>query len=138
MNFLLFPNTMKRKLVRMTVIFDSVINVLLGMTLIISHNYIESLISPSRVLKQWLWIVIGLILILYGIWQFIIYYKNRINKKAELFSSAIAWLFFIILTYALVYEDFDLYPNATIVLWILNFYILAGGLFFMWASNQKP
>jgi len=128
---------MKRKVVEMTVIFDSVINVLFGITLITFHNYVESLISSSVVLSPWLWILIGFILVLYGIWQFIIYYKNKINKKAELFCSVIAWFFFIILTYALIFIDLDLFPNAIIILWILNFYILAGGLFFMWAYNQK-
>ena len=89
---------MKRKLVKMTIIFDSIINLLFGVTLIILHDIIESLISPSKVLDQWLWILIGLVFLLYGIWQFIIYYLNRIKKKVELISSVIAWFFFIILT----------------------------------------
>ena len=128
---------MKRKLVKMTIIFDSIINLLFGVTLIILHDIIESLISPSKVLDQWLWILIGLVFLLYGIWQFIIYYLNRINKKVELISSVIAWFFFIILTYALIYLDFDLFPIATTILWILDFYILMGGLFFLWAYRQK-
>ena len=128
---------MKRKLVKMTIIIDSIVNLLFGVTLIILHDIIESLISPSKVLNQWLWILIGLVFLLYGIWQFIIYYLNRINKKVELISSVIAWIFFIILTYALIYLDFDLFPIATTILWILDFYILMGGLFFLWAYSQK-
>ncbi len=128
---------MKRKLVKMTIIIDSIVNLLFGVTLIIFHDIIESLISPSKVLNQWLWILIGLVFLLYGIWQFIIYYLNRINKKVELISSVIAWIFFIILTYALIYLDFDLFPIATTILWILDFYILLGGLFFFWAYSQK-
>jgi hypothetical protein len=128
---------MKRKLVKMTIIFDSIVNLLLGVALIIFHDIIESLISPSKVFNQWSWILIGLVLLLYGIWQFIIYYLNRINKKVELISSVIAWIFFIILTYALIYLDFDLFPIATAILWILDFYILMGGLFFLWAYSKK-
>jgi len=128
---------MKRKLVKLTIIFDSIVNLLLGATLIIFHDIVESLISPSEVLTPWLWILTGLVFLLYGIWQFIIYYLNRINKKVELISSVIAWIFFIILTYALIYLDFDLFPIATTILWILDFYILFGGLFFLWAYSQK-
>ena len=107
---------MKRKLVKMTIIFDSIVNLLFGAALIILHDFIESLISPSKVLNQWVWNLIGLVFLLYGIWQFIIYYFNRINKKVELISSVIAWIFFIILTYSLIYLDFDLYPIATTIL----------------------
>lgn len=128
---------MKRKLVKLTIIFDSIVNLLLGATLIIFHDIVESLISPSEVLTQWLWILTGLVFLLYGIWQFIIYYLNRINKKVELISSVIAWIFFIILTYALIYLDFDLFPIANTILWILDVYILFGGLFFLWAYSQK-
>jgi len=128
---------MKRKLVKMTIIFDSIVNLILGATLIFFHDIIESLISPSKVLTQWLWILIGLVFLLYGIWQFIIYYLNRINKKVELISSVIAWIFFIILTYALIYLDFDLFPIANTILWILDVYILLGGLFFLWAYSRK-
>ena len=128
---------MKRKLVKLTIIFDSIVNLLLGAALIIFHDIIESLISPSEVLTQWLWILTGLVFLLYGIWQFIIYYLNRINKKVELISSVIAWIFFIILTYALIYLDFDLFPIANTILWILDVYILFGGLFFLWAYSQK-
>lgn len=128
---------MKNKLIKTAFVFDAALNLLLGIALIFFHATIEALLSPSQVMSRGLWIFIGLCLLLYGIWQSVIYYLNRINKKVELISGLIAWILFLVLSYALLFIDLDLFPTAFIILWIMNFYILSGGFFFFWAYKQS-
>ena len=81
----------------------------------------------------WLWVVVGMVLLGYGIWQSMLIYHNKIDKRAELISGLIAWLFFVILGYALLFLKLDIYPTAYIILWVTNGYIFLGGVFFIWA-----
>lgn len=128
---------MKNKLVKIAFLFDTGLNLLLGIVLIFFHDFAQALLSPSQVMSNGLWIFIGICLLLYGIWQSVIYYFNRINKNVVLISGFVAWLLFLVLTYALLFMELDLFPTPFIILWIMNFYILSGGLFFFWAYKQS-
>jgi uncharacterized membrane protein YdjX (TVP38/TMEM64 family) len=88
-------------------------------------------------MSRGLWILIGIVLLLYGIWQSIIILQKRIDKNVELISGFIAWLFFLILAYALLFMQLDIYPIPYIILWVSNGYIFGGGIFFFWAYKQS-
>jgi hypothetical protein len=127
---------MKNNLVKNAIFFDAGFNLLLGLAIIFFHNLIESWLSPSQVMTRGLWIFIGIVLLLYGVWQSIIILQKRIDKSVELISGIIAWVFFIILAYVLLFVGLDLYKTPYIVLWVTNVYIFIGGIFFFWAYKQ--
>ena len=120
-----------------SILFDAGFNMLLGLGIILFYRFFESWLSPAQIMTKWFWALIGIVLLLYGSWQLKILIQRRIDKTAELISGIIAWIFFFILTYVLLFAGLDLYPTPYLVLWIADVYIVFGGIFFFWAYLQS-
>lgn len=112
-------------------VFDTFLNWILGILFIFFYRPVELFISGSTLLPDILWIIIGFALLLFGIWQTYIIMTQKFSKNAQLFSGFMAWICFLILTYALVFMNFEIYVPAAIAIWTGNVYMfILGCLYF--------
>jgi len=112
-------------------VFDLFLNWILGILFIFFFRLMESLIGHSQLLPGYLWIIIGTGLLFFGIWQTYIVIGKKFDKNTRLFSSIMAWACFLLLTYAMVFMNFEIYYIARIVIWIGNLYMFFLGLLYL-------
>jgi hypothetical protein len=112
-------------------VFDTFLNWILGILFIFFYRLSELLISGSTLLPDILWIIIGIGLLLFGFWQTYIVLMRKFNQDAQLYSCIMAWISFLILTYALVFMRFEIYTIARLVIWTGNLYMFVLGCLYL-------
>lgn len=111
-------------------LFDTYVNWGLGILFLFFHDQAEKWMSNEALLPDYLWICIGAIFLLFGWWQTYIVLKNKFGRFARLFGFITAWLSVLVLTYALVFMNFNLFPEARLIIWVGNLYMfILGGLY---------
>jgi hypothetical protein len=87
--------------------------------------------SMETLLPIYLWIIIGAIFLVFAWWQTYVLIKNKFNRFTRLFGFITAWLSVLVLTYALVFMNFNLYMEARLIIWVGNIYMFILGIFYL-------
>lgn len=111
-------------------LFDTFFNWFLGIIFLFFYRFFEDLIGNEPLLPDIIWIIIGAGLLLFSIWQTYTVLIKRISKNLFLFSCIMAWIPFIMLTYALAFMEFALKTEARIFIWIGDLYMFILGFFY--------
>jgi hypothetical protein len=112
-------------------LFDTFFNWALGIMFLFFFRPLERLMSKGPLLPDYLWIIIGAVLLLYGIWQTYVVLSGTFSRNVRLFCCITAWGPVLLLSYALLFMGFDLYLAAHVLIWTGNIYMLVlGTLYF--------
>jgi hypothetical protein len=112
-------------------IFDTYVNWGLGILFIFFFRYVESFISDRKILPDYFWIITGMGLLLFGVWQTYILIKRMFTPNVRLFSCILAWLPSIALTYALLFMGFPIKPLSGVLIWTGNIYMFSLGVLYL-------
>jgi hypothetical protein len=120
----------KRTIAYRFFVFDTYLNWGLGFLFLFFYKYAEKWMSAESLLPDYLWICIGAVFMVFAWWQTYVLTKNIFGRFARFFGFATAWLSVLVLTYALVFMDFDLFVEARLIIWVGNFYMfILGGIY---------
>jgi hypothetical protein len=127
-------NKLKEFTLNKIIFYDMILNFFLGFGFIFFYKNFEKLISPEKVLPVLIWRLIGIGFIFFAGWQTKVLSKKNINSKELIFASLMALIPVIMLSYALIFMNFNLYLWSRIVFWIGNIYMLILGSWYMFLA----
>lgn len=127
--------TNRKELTLKIIQYDSYLNWFLGIFFIANPNLLLSYFSPYLQLPFSFWLLLGVGFILFAFWQtFFIIRPNKINSTQLQAAAALAWLPVLALTFFLALIPYVFYPNALLLLWIANIYMLLLGAWYLYVS----
>jgi hypothetical protein len=121
----------KRTIAYRFFVFDTYFNWGLGILFLFFYKNAENWMSMETLLPIYLWIIIGAIFLVFAWWQTYVLIKNKFNRFTRLFGFITAWLSVLVLTYALVFMNFNLYMEARLIIWVGNIYMFILGIFYL-------
>lgn len=122
------------------VYFDIAINITVGISLLSAPNLFYNLLFNAQILPIWLFIVIGVGLLIFAFWQLAFFIRpGRFTLRNLRFAAVLAWIPFFGLTIGLLTDLSDqLLILPKIFLWTANIYmLLLGGLYWGNAAKAK-
>lgn len=111
------------------IIFDNILNYLLGIVFAFFPLTFQSWISPNEILPKWLWILFGIGFLLFAGWQ-TYNLKKGFSKRDRVFASVMALIPVVALTIALLLP-LKLYLVARILLWLGDLYMFVLGILYL-------
>jgi hypothetical protein len=119
-----------------------VLNWVLGAALTLAPAWVDRLLGYSPLLPALIYRIIGIIFLAFAGWQTIIVARSKLGTAALLFAAFMALAPVILLTVALVWMDFGLYPVARVMLWAGNVYMFLLGVWYtfvgLWLLRRPP
>ena len=127
--------TNKKELTLQIIRYDSYLNWFLGVFFLANPDLFLSFFTPQLQLPYSFWLVLGIGFLLFALWQtFFIIRPNKINACQLQTAAVLAWLPVLALTYLLALMPSIFYPNALLLLWIANIYMLLLGAWYLYLS----
>jgi len=112
-------------------IFDTLVNYGLGILFIFFFKQTGSFVSDAEILPDYVWIGMGVGLLLFGIWQTFVLVTKSFVPKNRLISCILSWSCFIALTFALLFMGFSIKTLPNILIWTGNLYMLFLGVIYL-------
>lgn len=119
---------------------DANVNVILGVIFIAIPDTIEDVLASAPLIPFIIWRVIGVIFILYAVWEVIVVRRPPLSASSLAFASMMALVPVVLLTTALLFGDFALRPLGYILLWIGDAVMLLLGSYYaqvMWRMRRE-
>ena len=126
----MYDDQVKRTIAYRFFVFDTYFNWGLGILFLFFYKNAQMWMSTETLLPDYLWIILGAIFLVFAWWQTYVLFKNKFGRFARLFGFATACLSVLVLTYALVFMNFNLYVEARLIIWVGNIYMfILGGIY---------
>jgi small-conductance mechanosensitive channel len=103
--------------------FDSYVNLILGPAFMVLSARLGPWMSSRPYLPPYGYLVIGLIMFMYGIWQRYTLSRKEIRRSAWLFATIMAAIPVVVLVLALVFLPLFLRPVSESLLWVSIIYM---------------
>lgn len=118
------------KLTRETIKFDKFLNISLGLIFILFSKKVNAFIFSSLNLKIVYLFSLGVVFIIFGLWQYYLLKNNRLLKNEVKILSIMAISPALILLYFLLFNNL-FNKNVYYLLWLGDFYMLLIGVIYI-------
>jgi len=117
---------------------DNVINWVLGISLILVPDFFNRIIFGHEVISHWIYIVLGLGLLWFAIWQLDNFIKNRrLSVPALRFMALMTWMVALVLILVLLSTlSGRMLLISRILLWVLAIGMLIEGGWYWWVAEK--
>ncbi len=116
---------------------DNVINWVLGISLVLVPDFFNKIFFGHELISHWIYIVVGLGLLWFAVWQVDNFIKPRTFDIPKLrFAAGLAWAPCLLLTLAIVVLGSRMLVISQILLWIAAIYMLLLGGLYWWMAEQ--
>lgn len=119
---------------------DLVLNVVLGVAFFAIPGPIESVIGTGPLIPFVVWRVIGVIFVLYAVWELYVTRRPPLSISSLAFASFMALVPVVMLTVALVFMDMPLNVFGRVSLWLGDGLMLVLGTYYaqvIWRMRRE-
>ncbi len=120
---------------RFVIPLDMLLNGILGVGLAFIPAAIDGWLGKVPLMPTPVYRVIGVLLLLFAIWQLWVVIRQEIGPGGLFFASLMAEIPVFILTSALVFMDLPLHIGWRIVLWVGDAYMLLLGAWYVYLAR---
>lgn len=119
---------------------DRILNVILGVAFIAIPGPIESILGDGPLIPYVAWRVIGVIFVLFAIWEHIVIRRPPLSIASLAFASFMALLPVLLLTAALLFLPVPLNTFGRVILWAGDVLMLLLGVYYaqvIWRTKRE-